>query len=56
MKHEEAQELTHDITCATCEKMFDCKGKPAGTKNCIGYVKRVPAANQKKGRFGYWNH
>lgn len=38
--NEWGEKLIRDIECATCKKMYECKGKPIGVKNCINYVER----------------
>lgn len=32
--------LVHDKECASCKKLFDCKGKPKEVKACVGFEER----------------
>lgn len=32
--------LIHDNECLSCEKLFDCSGKPVDIKSCLSYESR----------------
>lgn len=38
--------LTFDRECATCKRMFDCKGKPKNTI-CVNYEERKKDGRHK---------
>lgn len=39
-KNEKGEELIKNQECATCQKMYECKGKPRSTKQCLNYISR----------------
>lgn len=34
--------------CISCNKLFDCKGKPENVKDCIEYEQREGHSNNRK--------
>lgn len=38
--NEQGEELIKNQECVSCKKMFECKGKPRGTRACVWYEER----------------
>lgn len=48
-KEEHKEERIKDMECISCEKMFDCIGKPRGV-NCNSFVQRKDIDNVRRVR------
>lgn len=44
------EKLIKNQECASCKKMFECKGKPRETKACVNYEKRKVKGEEDEGQ------